>query len=449
MKQYLDLLQYILDNGVKKEDRTGTGTISVFGTQSRYNLRDKFPAMTTKKLWMKGVVHELLWMLGGVANVKYLQDNGVHIWDAWEDGWGNDNNGSTIGYLKPDFHAGEHYVETDIVYDGNQSGPLFYDNTTPVNYSEAELVLDSAQDWTGNAAEEVVLHFRGNAVTFYESDDGYIAMSGEGYNIWYNNDEFRYAYLTLDGDGSMIVRLDSLEQNDINTKAGIMIRESLEDSNSVMALAAMHSSGETALQWRACQSDWVRESNAGEGERIAEFPVWLKLIREGNTITGERSFNYVNWEPIGGNPNTATTTTITMSNQVYIGLFVCSHAADAISAATFYGVETTGGVSGDWTVVAVGDTEQEEGENTIDKLYLALEDDNEYRHDVFAPVITAVGWGDWYKWAISYDEFISAGVDMTSVKKIIVGVGDKSNPLHGKGLVFIDRIGYGRKSIEP
>lgn len=83
MRQYLDSLQYVRDHGVKKGDRTGTGTTEVFGMQTRYDLSDGFPAMTTKKLYFNSVVHELLWFLKGTGNIEYLAQNGVHIWDEW------------------------------------------------------------------------------------------------------------------------------------------------------------------------------------------------------------------------------------------------------------------------------------------------------------------------------------------------------------------------------
>ena len=89
MKQYHQLMQHVLDHGTHKEDRTGTGTISVFGYQMRFNLADGFPMLTTKKLHLKSILHELIWFLKGDTNIQYLKDNGVSIWNEWADEQGN------------------------------------------------------------------------------------------------------------------------------------------------------------------------------------------------------------------------------------------------------------------------------------------------------------------------------------------------------------------------
>ena len=123
MKQYLDLLDHITKNGVEKSDRTGTGTISVFGYQMRFNLQEGFPALTTKKLHLKSIIYELLWFLAGDTNTKYLTDHGVKIWNEWADKDGN--LGHIYGYQwrswpTPD---GKHIDQISQVADSIKNNP--------------------------------------------------------------------------------------------------------------------------------------------------------------------------------------------------------------------------------------------------------------------------------------------------------------------------------------
>lgn len=123
MKQYLDLLDHVLKNGVEKSDRTGTGTISVFGYQMRFNLQGGFPVMTTKKLHLRSIIHELLWFLNGDTNIKYLNDNKVRIWDEWADE--NGDLGHIYGYQWRSWpaHDGTHIDQISGVIDSIKNNP--------------------------------------------------------------------------------------------------------------------------------------------------------------------------------------------------------------------------------------------------------------------------------------------------------------------------------------
>ena len=116
MKAYLDLMTRVLDEGARKEDRTGTGTVSVFGHQMRFHLQEGFPVMTTKKLHLRSIIYELLWFLQGSTNIKYLKDNGVSIWDEWADAEGN--LGPVYGYQWrswPDYKGGHIDQITQVI----------------------------------------------------------------------------------------------------------------------------------------------------------------------------------------------------------------------------------------------------------------------------------------------------------------------------------------------
>lgn len=123
MEQYHDLMNHVLKNGVKKEDRTGTGTMSVFGYQMRYNLAEGFPLLTTKKLHTKSIIHELLWFLKGDTNISYLKKHGVNIWDEWADE--NGNLGPVYGYQWRNWPTpnGEHIDQISQVVNMIKSNP--------------------------------------------------------------------------------------------------------------------------------------------------------------------------------------------------------------------------------------------------------------------------------------------------------------------------------------
>ena len=123
MRQYLDLMQHVLNHGARKSDRTGTGTLSVFGAQLRFDLNAGFPLLTTKKVHLKSIVHELLWFLSGETSVKYLQDNGVTIWNEWADAQGN--LGPVYGYQWRSWPAadGRHIDQVSQVLEQIRTNP--------------------------------------------------------------------------------------------------------------------------------------------------------------------------------------------------------------------------------------------------------------------------------------------------------------------------------------
>ena len=123
MKQYLDLLDHVLANGIRKDDRTGTGTISVFGYQMRFDLENGFPVLTTKKLHLRSIIYELLWFIRGETNIKYLTDNGVNIWNEWADADGN--LGPVYGYQWRSWPAadGRHIDQLSSVIESIKDNP--------------------------------------------------------------------------------------------------------------------------------------------------------------------------------------------------------------------------------------------------------------------------------------------------------------------------------------
>jgi hypothetical protein len=359
------------------------------------------------------------------------------IFNTWIDGYDDASNGSTAGYPEPDFLLlDEHYMEMRIVHGGNQSMPFFYDNTGGVAYSELTRTFDTPQDWTVKDVQMLTLFFRGDPPAFVEVSDGNILMSGIGSDIYGTTDEFNFAYKQLTGDGSITVRIDSIQNTNEWAKAGVMIRSSLEP---VAQQVDMIGTPSNRVEWMyRSTTGGTTMSNNTDVDSIA-LPHWVRIRREGNTFIGEHSNDGVNWMTVSQGVPTSSSAAVQMPDSVYIGLVVTSHVSGEACQAEFSEVSTMGNVTGQWQLVDIG-VEQNVG-NMADRLYVVVEDDGGMSETYEHPENpNAVLRGDWCQWNIPLGAFGDTGVNLRSVKKMTIGVGDEAAPLHGAGLLFIDDI---------
>ncbi len=352
---------------------------------------------------------------------------GTTIFDTWLDGWVNDT-GSTVGYLTAPF------AEKTIVHSGKQSMPLAYDNSAAPFYSEAWRQFETSQDWSGNGADTLVLYVRGNAPGFVEAADGAIIMNGIGTDIWNNGDQFRYAYKSLSGNGSITVRVDSIILSNEWAKAGVMIRETLE-AGSKHAFVALTPTPSHGLSFQRRPTANAASANTDVAD-IA-LPHWVKLTRAGNTFTAQQSEDGETWTDIVVSP----ALDIAMAADVYIGLAVCSHDAAIVTAAEFSKISTAGNVTGAWQVAEIG-VAQPAG-NSAEAMYVTIEDSAGKTKTVVNADAAITARPSWQEWKIPYSEL--SGVYLSRVDKMIIGVGSKTAPTAGgTGTVYVDDIGYGR-----
>jgi hypothetical protein len=352
------------------------------------------------------------------------------IFLTWLDGYEVATNGSLVGYDVPPF------AEQTIVHGDKQSMPLFFDNSGTAQYSEATLTLSPQQDWTIKNIEALVLWFKGNAPGFVEDPAGTYTMTAAGVDIWNQADEFRYAWKQLSGDGEITATVNSVlwvpGANDW-TKAGVMIRKTLEagSANAFVAITTGAGDGAT-FQWRNSAGGSSSSSRTLTG---ISPPASIKLVRAGNTFTGY-VFQNGQWQQQGESAS------VPMPDPVYIGLALTSHSSGITSEAVFSDVQTTGAVTGVFTDQAIGvDMPSNDGES----MYVAVASSGGtpavVRHD--DPGATQSG--DWTEWSIDLKQLSDAGVNLTNVNTnvntISIGVGDKANPQPGgAGLVFVDDI---------
>jgi hypothetical protein len=328
--------------------------------------------------------------------------------------------------------------EETIVHGGNQSMPLAYDNNKQgyAKYSEAEHTLEDQRDWTEQGVTELSLWFRGypaSVGSFVEGPVGTYTMTGSGADIWAVNgveaDEFHFAYKMLTGAGSIIAKVQSINDTNGWAKAGVMIRESL-NPDSAHAFACITPANGVASQYRPSTGG----TSGNYNQTGVAAPYWVKLERSiSGLFTVSHSANGTSWQPVTG----AMAQNISMGANVYIGLALTSHDAALTCQAVFSNVTTTGNVSGQWAHQDIGILS-----NDAEPLYVAVSNSAGNPAVVVHDDPAATQIDTWTEWVIPPQAFADQGIDLTNVDKITIGLGNRGNMTvpGGSGKMFIDDI---------
>jgi len=369
------------------------------------------------------------------------------IWFAWHDGLGAGAPG-TPGYI-PGNGTGSavgdettlSYTEETIVNGGNQSMPVVYDNNKQgySKYSEVEYTLTGQRDWTAEGVTELSIWFRGfsgSVGSFVEGPTGTYTMTGSGADIWdigpgagEYHDEFHFAYKMLTGPGSIVAKVESVQNTNVWAKAAVMIRETL-DSSSKHALAAVTPGSGVAFQGR------TEPGAASFNTALAGFtaPYWVKLERDvAGNFSAYHSANGSSWQLI----QEGAATPIPMTSNVYIGLALTSHEVALTCEAVFSNVTMTGTVSGQWANQDIGISS-----NAAEPLYVAVSNAAGTPAVVIHDNPSASTTDTWTEWIIPLQALADQGINLTNVDKIAIGLGTKGNMTApgGSGTMFFDDI---------
>ena len=375
------------------------------------------------------------------------------IWFAWHDGLGAGAPG-TPGYL-PGNGTGAavgdettaSYTEETIVHGGSQSMPISYDNNKQGSskYSEVEHTLTDQRDWTEQGVGELSLWFRGypaSVGSFVEGPAGTFTMTASGADIWNINgveaDEFHFAYKMLSGTGSIVAKVNSVQNTNGWSKAGVMIRESL-NPDSAHALACVTPSNGVAAQGRPSTGGVSFNTN----QTGVAAPYWVKLERSvSGLFTVSHSANGTSWQAVTG----ATPQNIPMGSNVYIGLALTAHDAALTCQAVFSNVTTTGNVSGQWASQDIGIAS-----NDVEPLYVAVSNSTGASAVVVHDDPAAAQINTWTQWIIPLQALADQGITLTNVDKIAIGLGTQGNTtiVGGSGKMYFDDIRLIQPSAAP
>jgi hypothetical protein len=366
------------------------------------------------------------------------------IWYAWHDGLGYGAPGSA------DYYAGNgtgaavgdettaSYTEETIVHGGGKSMPIAYDNKQGFSkYSEVDYALTEQRDWTAEGVTELSLWFRGypGAVgSFVESPAGTFTMKGSGSDIWAVNgveaDEFHFAYKTLTGPGTLVAKVQSIDNTNVWAKAGVMIRETLNPNSAHAMMVVTPGSGVSFQRRPSTGGTSVDTTTAG-----VTAPCWVKIQRDlSGNFTASYSTNGTTWTQQG-------IENIPMASNVYIGLAVTAHDPALTCQAVFTNVTFTGTVGAQWAHQDIGIAS-----NDAEPLYVAVSNSTGNPAVVIYDDPTASQIDTWTQWVIPLQAFADQGIVLTNVDKIAIGLGTKGNMTvaGGSGKIFIDDIRLNR-----
>jgi hypothetical protein len=374
------------------------------------------------------------------------------IWYSWHDG---------LGYGAPgtaDYYAGNgtgaavgdettnSYTEETVVHGGRQSMPLAYDNNKQgfAKYSETEMTLTDTRDWTEEGVAELSIWFRGNPASvgsFVEGPTGTYTMTATGTDIWTSADEFHYAFKTLTGAGSIVAKVLSVGLADPWSKAGVMIRETLEPGSKFAAVYITPtdtdgtSTNGCRFQARSdTDIDATSDTSVATAEQMAIIaPYWIKLERDvAGNFRGSYSSDGVTWRQMAWNPQN-----IPMSSTVYVGLALTAHNAAATCQAQFSNVTITGTVGAQWSHQDIGIIS-----NAPEPLYVAVSNSTGAPAVVYNDDTNAATIDTWTEWVIPLSAFADQGINLTNVDSIAIGLGTRGNMTSpgGSGKMYIDDI---------
>jgi hypothetical protein len=364
------------------------------------------------------------------------------IWFAWHDGLGAGTPG-TPGYL-PGNGTGSavgdestlSYTEETIVHGGNQSMPIAYDNNKQgsAKYSEVKLTLTDQRDWREDGVTELSLWFRGNPAStgsFVEGPIGTYTMTGSGADIWavdgVEADEFHYAFKTLAGTGSIVARVESVDNTNAWAKAGVMIRETLDPESAHAMMVVTPGSGISFQRRPGRSATSVDDTTSG-----ITAPYWVKIERDiAGNFSASSSANGTTWQRVGAMES------IQMGANVYIGLAVTSHDAAQTCQAVFTNVTTAGNVSGQWVHQDIGILS-----NDAEPLYVAVSNSAGEPAAVVHDDPAAANIDTWTEWVIPLQAIADQGIVLTDVDSIAIGLGTQGNMTTpgGSGKMYIDDI---------